>query len=71
VALPGVILGVSLAISFRAFGIPPGLVRAGPPPCHAVVMLVVLARLRRLDRPARAPMDLGQPPAHLRTSSSR
>ncbi|MFO1055535.1 MAG: ABC transporter permease subunit [Dongiaceae bacterium] len=63
VALPGVVLGVALAIGFRSFGIPPGLLRL----CigHAtfvmpVVMLVVLARLQRLDPSyAQASMDLG------------
>ena len=63
VALPGVVLGVSLAIGFRAFGIPPGILRVVLG--HAsfvmpVVMLVVLARLQRLDPSyAHASMDLG------------
>lgn len=63
VALPGVILGVSLAIGFRSFEIPPGLVRVTLG--HAtfvmpVIMMVVLTRLQRLDPSfAQASMDLG------------
>lgn len=63
VALPGVVLGVSLAVGFRSFGLPPGLLRVTLG--HAsfvmpVIMLVVLTRLQRLDPSfAQASMDLG------------
>lgn len=63
VALPGVVLGVALAIGFRSFDIPPGLLRVTLG--HAtfvmpVIMLIVLTRLQRLDPAyAEASMDLG------------
>ncbi len=63
VALPGIVLGISLVITFQFVGIGPGvhrviighLVFVMP-----VVMLIVLSRLRQLDPSyAQASMDLG------------
>ena len=63
VALPGIVLGISLVITFSLIGIGPGvhrvivghLVFVMP-----VVMLIVLSRLRQLDPSyAQASMDLG------------
>ena len=61
--LPGMVLGLSLAITFNAAGVAPGrlTIMVG----HAtfvmpVVMLIVLARLRRIDPSyAQASMDCG------------
>jgi spermidine/putrescine transport system permease protein len=66
VLLPGIVLGISLAITFRVGGIQPGTfaVIIG----HAtfvvpVMMLIILARLRRLDPSlAQASMDCGAGP---------
>ena len=63
VALPGIVLGISLAITFQFVGVGPGIHRViiG----HLVfvmpvVMLIVLSRLRQLDPSyAQASMDLG------------
>lgn len=69
VLLPGVVLGVALAITFRAIGLQFGL--ASVVLGHAtfvtpVMMLVVLARLNRLDpHLAQASMDCGA--GHVRT----
>jgi spermidine/putrescine transport system permease protein len=63
VALPGIVLGISLVITFQMIGVGPGvhrvivghLVFVMP-----VVMLIVLSRLRQLDPSyAQASMDLG------------
>ena len=63
VALPGIVLGISLVITFQLIGVGPGvhrvivghLVFVMP-----VVMLIVLSRLRHLDPSyAQASMDLG------------
>lgn len=69
VLLPGIVLGVALAITFRAVGFQSGMLTVilG----HAtfvvpVMMLIVLARLRRLDPSlVQASMDCGA--GHLRT----
>lgn len=69
VLLPGVVLGVALAITFRAIGLQFGLVSVvlGHATFVApVMMLVVLARLNRLDpNLVQASMDCGA--GHLRT----
>ena len=61
--VPGMVLGLSLAITFRLVGIPPGLwsiVIGHLAFTVPVVTLVVLTRLRRLDPSlTQASMDLG------------
>ena len=63
VALPGIVLGVSLVVAFQMFAVSPGVHRVIVG--HVtfvlpVVMLIVLSRLRLLDPSyAEASMDLG------------
>ncbi len=63
VIMPGVVLGVSLLSAFKMIGIPPGMLRTTLG--HVtfimpVIMLMVLARLQRLDPTLeQASMDLG------------
>jgi spermidine/putrescine transport system permease protein len=69
VLLPGMVLGISLAITFREIGVESGMIAVVIG--HAtfvtpVIMLVVLARLRRLDPSlVQASMDCGA--GHVRT----
>ncbi len=63
VVMPGVVLGVSLLSAFRVLGIPAGMLRTmlgHVTFIMPVIMLMVLARLRRLDPTLeQASMDLG------------
>lgn len=63
VAMPGVVLGVSLAVFFREIAFPAGILRVIVGHLTfvmPVMMLIVLARLERLDPSyAQASMDLG------------